>query len=320
MGRMIEGEWKTDWYEPDEEGHFKRPNTVFHGRVSREASAEFAPEPGRYHLYVAWACPWAHRTLIARHLLGLEDAIDVSIVHPLMLEDGWTFDASQPGCTPDKLYDHEHLRDLYRHADARYTGRVTVPVLWDKRHETIVNNESREIVHMLDREFVEPGSRDVELFPHELAGEVNAVTDAIYQPINNGVYRAGFATSQTAYEEAAEELFAALDHWEGVLAGQRYLCGDRLTAADVFMFTTLFRFDLVYHTHFKCNVRRIIDYPNLWGFVRDIYQTKNIAGTTHIAQTKLHYFGSHDMINPTRIVPIGPEIDYSAPHDRSQFG
>jgi putative glutathione S-transferase len=316
---MVEGEWRTDWYEPDEEGRFQRPDTVFRNWVRRDGSSPHEPEEGRYHLYVAWACPWANRTLIARTLKGLEDAIDVSIVHPFMGENGWEFHPDAEGCTEDRLFDSDYLYQVYRRADAHYTGRVTVPVLWDKKLNTIVNNESKEIIRMFDLEFDEFATGGHDLFPADIRSDVDEAIEEIYEPINNGVYRAGFAGTQSAYEEAVTELFGALDKWETVLSKQRYMCGDRLTAADICLFTTLFRFDIVYYTHFKCNVRQIRDYPNLWNFVLDMYQTDGIAETTNIDHTKRHYFGSHETINPKRIVPVGPRIRYDAPHDRDRF-
>lgn len=320
MGRLVEGEWRTDWYESGAEGEFQRPDTVFRDWVRQDGSTRHEPESDRYHLYVAWACPWANRALIARKLKGLEDAIDISIVHHFMGENGWEFHPEEPGCTPDHLFESDYLHQVYTRADEDYTGRVTVPVLWDKKHGTIVNNESKEIIRMFDLEFGDVATNDIELFPADLRDEVDRAIEAIYEPINNGVYRCGFATTQRAYEHAARELFDALDHWEDVLSEQRYMCGDRFTAADICMFTTLFRFDIVYYTHFKCNVRQIREYPNLWNFVLDVYQMDGIAETTNIDHTKKHYFASHETVNPKRIVPIGPDIDYDAPHDRDRFG
>lgn len=279
---------------------------------------DFPLEAGRYHLYVSLACPWAHRTLIARSLLGLEESTSISVSHPLMLEHGWVFREGDAEI-PDPHLGIDYLWQLYVAADPTFTGRVTVPVLWDRERATIVNNESREILRMLTTEFRPLWTREVELCPEDLREEIDRVIDAIYEPVNNGVYRSGFARSQEAYEEAVTELFDALDHWESVLAGQRYLCGDRLTEADICMFTTLVRFDAVYHTHFKCNIRRVVDYPNLWGFVRDVYQTPHVAETVRFDHIKQHYFGSHETINPTGIVPVGPTIDYTAPHDRDRF-
>lgn len=319
MGRMVEGEWTTDWYEPDEEGHFRRPDTQFRDWVRKDGSTDFQPVAGRYHLYVAYACPWASRVLMLRKLKGLEDAIDYSVVHPFMSDDGWHFDASEPGATADDLFGYELLREVYSRADSNYTGRVTVPVLWDKQNATIVNNESKELIQMLDYEFDGLSTRECSLFPAEIRSEVLAVIDEIYEPINNGVYRCGFAGKQTAYEQAAGELFDALDRWEQVLAEQRYLCGAQFTAADICMFTTLVRFDPVYYTHFKTNLRRIVDYPNLWNYVKEIYQMPGVVETVNMDHIKRHYFQSHETINPKRIVPIGPAIDFEEPHDRDRF-
>ncbi|MFO7563333.1 MAG: glutathione S-transferase family protein [Enhygromyxa sp.] len=318
MGHLVDGQWSTQWYEPDAEGRFVRPQTRFHGKIS--ADGPFAPAVGRYHLYVSLACPWAHRTLIVRTLKGLERAIDVSVVDHFMGEDGWRFDPEVPGATTDALFGSRYLREVYLRADPRYTGRVTVPILWDREGDTIVNNESREIVRMLDHELAGVAERDVDLAPIELRAEVERVIDAIYEPINNGVYRAGFATSQAAYDEAVDELFAALDHWEGVLEGQRWLAGERLSEADIFLFTTLIRFDLVYHTHFKCNRKRVIDYPNLWGFVREIHQLPGVAQTCNFEHIRRHYYGSHEHINPYRIVATGPQLELAAPHGRESKG
>jgi putative glutathione S-transferase len=319
MGRLVEGQWTTEWYSPDARGRFVRGETKFRDRVTRDGSSGFPAEAGRYHLYVSLACPWAHRTLIVRKLLGLEDAISISVVHPFMGDDGWTFEEA-PGTLPDALFGSRFLREVYLQAAADYTGRVTVPVLFDRRKKTIVNNESREIITMLATDFAAPGGGSIALYPEPLRGVIDETITAIYTPINNGVYRAGFATSQEAYDEAVTELFAALDRWDAVLANQRYLCGDALTLADVCLFTTLFRFDPVYHGHFKCNLRRIADYPSLWPYVRDIYQTPGVAETCDLWHIKQHYYRSHPMINPTRIVPKGPVIDHRAPHGRERLG
>lgn len=319
MGKMVEGEWRTDWYESGDDGSFQRPDTVFHDHVRADGSTDYLPESGRYHLYVAWACPWAHRTLITRKLKGLEDAIDVSVVHWFMGENGWEFKPEEDGCTRDHLFGKEYLRQVYKDADDSYTGRVTVPVLWDKETGTIVNNESREIIRMFDHEFAGIAKNDVDLAPEELRDSIEETITAIYEPINNGVYRCGFATSQGAYEEAANELFEALEHWEEVLSKNRYLCGDRFSEADICLFTTLMRFDLVYFTHFKCNLRQIRDYPNLWNYTREIYQMPGMTETLNLEHTKHHYYGSHETVNPKLIVPIGPDIDFTAPHDRARF-
>lgn len=316
MGRLVNGAWTNEWYTPDAEGRFVRGETAFRQWITGDGSSGFPGEPSRYHLYVAYACPWAHRTLIARSLLGLEDSLSVSVVNPFMGDDGWTFAEAQ-GTIPDPIHQARFLWEVYVARRPDYTGRVTVPVLLDKSTGAIVNNESREILRMLGA--MKGARRD--LAPEPQREEIDRTIDAIYTPINNGVYRAGFAVSQGAYEEAVTELFAALDHWEEVLSTRRYLCGAELTEADICLFTTLYRFDPVYHGHFKCNVRRIQDYPNLWGFVRDVYHVPGVAATCHIDHIKEHYYRSHPHINPTRIVPVGPSIDYAARHGRDvRFG
>jgi putative glutathione S-transferase len=322
MGRLVDGQWSTDWYQPDADGRFQRPPTQFRHWVRNTGDAPFRPADGRYHLYVSLACPWAHRALIMRALVGLEHAIDISVVEHFMSDQGWRFDARVAGATADKVLGHEYLRDVYLAADAHYTGRVTVPILWDLHTHTIVNNESREIVRMFDHEFGGVARRDIDLAPTALIDEVDRVIDAIYEPINNGVYRAGFATSQRAYEEAVGELFDALEHWDAVLGRQRWLAGERMTEADIFLFTTLIRFDLVYHTHFKCNRKRIVDYPHLSGFVRELYQVPAIAATCDFQHIARHYYASHESINPHRIVAVGPllEQELARPHGRERLG
>lgn len=326
MGRLVDGQWTTEWYPPDAEGRFVRPPTRFRHVVrgpsepARDEGPDFVAAPGRYHLYASLACPWAHRTLILRALLGLERAIDVSIVDHFMGAEGWRFDPSVPGATPDRVLGSAYLREVYVAADPHYTGRVTVPILWDRERATIVNNESREIIRMLDHAFVELAEHPIDLCPPDMRAQVDACIDAIYEPINNGVYRAGFATKQAAYEQAVDELFAALDHWEAVLDRQRWLAGERPSEADVCLLTTLLRFDPVYHGHFKCNRRRIVDYPNLWGFVRELWQVPAIAATCDLDHIRRHYYASHEGINPTRIVAVGPALDYAAPHGRERVG
>ncbi len=314
-GMMVDGEWKTEDDIPRENGRFRRSTTSFRGWVSSDGSTGFPAEAGRYHLYIAWACPWAHRTAILRRLKGLEDAIGLSAVGSFMGDDGWAF-YDEPGVIPDGVNGSRFLREVYAKADPGYTGRVTTPVLWDKERETIVNNESREIVRMLDTEFGGISTADADFLPEDLRGEIDATIDAIYEPINNGVYRSGFATTQEAYEEAVTDLFDALDHWEGVLSTRRYLCGDRITEADWCMFPTLVRFDAVYHGHFKCNLRRIVDYPHLWAYARDLYQRPGFGDTVDFDQIKRHYYMTHPQLNPTRIVPQGPVVDWLAPHGR----
>jgi glutathionyl-hydroquinone reductase len=318
MGMMVDGEWKTEGDIPRENGRFKRSTTSFRDRISSDGSTRFPAETDRYHLYIAWACPWAHRTAIMRKLKGLEDAIDLSAVGSFMGDDGWAF-YDEPGVIPDPVNGAHYLREVYAKADPDYTGRVTTPVLLDKESGTIVNNESREIIRMLDTEFggISTGA---DFYPEDLRDEIDATIDAVYEPINNGVYRSGFATTQEAYDEAVAELFDALDHWEDVLSTSRYLCGDRVTEADWCMFPTLVRFDAVYHGHFKCNLRRVVDYPNLWGYLRDLYQYPGVAETVNMEHIKKHYYRSHESINPTRIVPKGPILDFSGHHDRGRLG
>jgi len=318
MGLMVDGKWTTEWYQPDSEGRFKRPETQFRNRVTADGSSGFKAEAGRYHLYVSHACPWAHRTIIMRKLKKLEDAISVSVVDHFMGDDGWAF-SDNPGTIPDNVNHKNFLREIYQLADPNYSGRVTVPVLWDKKEKTIVNNESREILRMLDTEFDAIADSSVSFAPRELLEKIDETQTAIYEPINNGVYRSGFATTQSAYEEAVTQLFDALDHWDNVLASQRYLCGDVITEADWCLFTTLIRFDAVYVGHFKCNLRRIVDYPNLWNYIKELYQIPGVAETCNFDHIKRHYYESHEGINPTRIVPRGPIIDYNEPHDRDRL-
>jgi glutathionyl-hydroquinone reductase len=302
MGQLVDGIWHPGWYTPDPKGAFQRPPTRFRGRVP-EVTAN------RYHLYVSHACPWAHRTLITRALRGLEHAISVTSVDPRMPDDGWRFRDHEP----DPHVGASFLREIYLAAEPRYTGRVTVPVLWDTHARTIVNNESREVMRMLDVDLA-PLARDpIEpcLAPDDLRAEIDAALDAIYNPINNGVYRAGFAGSQEAYENAVTQLFAALAHWDGVLGEQPFLCGARMTEADIALFTTLLRFDLVYYSHFKCNLRRLRDHANLWRFTRRMYQHPGIRPTCRLDEIRAHYYWSQPTVNPSRIIPLGP-ADYAA--------
>ncbi len=318
MGRLIDGEWTTEGYRSDEKGGFKRDATSFHARVTADGSSGYQAEAGRYHLYVSLACPWAHRTLIVRKLKGLEDAITVSVVDPYMGESGWYF-SDYPGSTRDEANGAEYLWQVYVKAKPGITARVTVPILWDKKTSSIVNNESREIVRMLDTQFDAIARNKVTLYPEPLRPRIDEEIDRMYEKVNNGVYRAGFAFTQEAYDVAVSELFTALDRYESVLEKQRYLCGDTLTEADVFLFTTLFRFDPVYYVHFKCNVRRITDYPALSGFLRDLYQTDGIAETCNLDHIKQHYYRSHPFLNPRGVVPKGPELDLAAPHGRERL-
>ena len=326
MGQLVDGKWQDVWYDTKSSGgRFVRSEAPWRdwvtadGRPAPGRTRGFKAEPGRYHLYVSLACPWAHRTLIFRKLKKREDVVSVSIVHHYMGTDGWTF-IKQDGATGDDLYGSDFLHQIYTRADPHYTGRVTVPVLWDRRQETIVSNESPEIIRMLNSAFDEWGDATLDFYPAPLREEIEAVNALVYPAINNGVYRAGFATSQQAYEEAFGELFAALDSLEGRLGATRFLVGNRLTEADWRLFTTLARFDAVYVGHFKCNLRRVADYPNLSNYVRDLYQVPGVAETVNLHHITSHYDGSHTSINPTRIVPVGPALDFDAPHDRARFG
>ena len=322
MGLLIDGKWHDQWYDTAASGgRFIRSESQFRNWITADGSpgpsgeGGFKAEPGRYHLYVSLACPWAHRTLIMRALKGLEDMISVSVVHWLMREDGWTF-TDGPGVVPDMLNNAEFLHQVYTAAQPDYSGRVTVPILWDKQRRTIVNNESSEIIRMLTRAFDEVGAKPGDYYPAALRDEIDAVNTRVYDGFNNGVYKAGFATSQTAYDEAVDGVFETLDWLEERLSRQRYLVGEQVTEADIRLFTTLVRFDEVYHGHFKCNRRRIVDYPNVWGFTREIYQLPGVAETVNMEHIKRHYYESHDTINPTGVVPCGPEPDFTAPYDR----
>lgn len=301
--------------EQDKSGEFDRQESDFR-RWVRRGDAEFPAQPGRYHLYVSLACPWAHRVIIARELEGLQDAIGMSVVDPIRDERGWAFREGR-GHGPDPVNGFEFLSEAYERTDPSFEGRVTVPVLWDAQRGVIVNNESSEILRMLGREFAEVATTPVDLYPEGLREEIDAVNDEVYENVNNGVYRAGFATKQGAYERAVRALFESLDELDRRLADQRYLVGERLTEADIRLFTTLVRFDAVYVGHFKCNVRRIADYPNLSGYLRDLFQTEGFGRTVDFDHIKRHYYETHGEINPTGIVPVGPELDLSAPHDRA---
>lgn len=320
MGLLIQGQWRDRWYETkDTGGRFVRKASGFRDWVRADGSTPYAPEAGRYHLYVSFACPWAHRTLIFRRIKGLTDVIGLSVVHPLMLGEGWTFGTDYPGATGDLVGQRPFYRDLYTAAVSDYSGRVTVPVLWDTVTNGIVSNESSEIIRMFDREFAavaDPAVPASDHYPGALREEIDFVNARVYDTLNNGVYRCGFATSQEAYEEAYVELFDTMDWLEERLATKRYLVGDTLTEADWRLFTTLVRFDAVYYSHFKCNRRRLIDYKNLWGFTRELYQRPGVAETVRMDHIKDHYFGSHESVNPTRIVPVGPALDFGAPHGR----
>ncbi len=319
MGMLVNGEWTTaipkDRYR---KGRFQRAATQFRGAVTADGSSGFEAEPGRYHLYVSHACPWAHRTMIYRRLKGLEEAISVSVVDAFMGEDGWKFTENE-GCIPDAVNNAGFMRDIYRKARPDYTGRCSVPVLWDKRTGTIVNNESPEIIRMLNSAFDAFGDASLDFYPEHLRAEIDAVNELVYETINNGVYKCGFAQTQEAYEEVFDKLFAALDECEARLGRTRYLVGERVTEADWRLFPTLIRFDAVYVGHFKCNRQRIDDYPNLSNYLRELYQWPGVAETVHLDHIKNHYHQSHETINPTRIVPKGPALDFTGPHDRGRL-
>lgn len=321
MGLLIDGVWRDQWYDTKSTGgRFKRQDSAFRNWVTADGEAGptgeggFKAEPDRYHLYVSLACPWAHRTLIFRKLKKLDGLIGVSVVDPLMLEHGWTF-----GEGTDELLGKRYLHEVYKTARPDYTGRVTVPVLWDKRQNTIVSNESADIIRMLNSAFDAWGDAGLDFYPEALRAEIDEVNAFVYDRVNNGVYKAGFATEQGPYEEAFDALFEALDELEARLSRQRYLAGDRLTEADWRLFTTLVRFDPVYFGHFKCNRRRLADYPNLWGFTRELYQAPGVAETVNLTHIKRHYYESHKTINPTGIVPKGPAIDYAGAHGRDRL-
>lgn len=325
MGLLVDGVWNDVWYDTSKTGgRFERSESQFRDFITLDgAPAEgrtrsFKAEPGRYHLYVSYACPWAHRTLIFRKLKKLEHVISFSVVHHFMGENGWTF-LKADGATGDELYGLEYLHQIYIKADPHYSGRVTVPVLWDKKTETIVSNESAEIIRMLNEVFDEWGDASVDLYPKPQRVQIDAMNDLVYPNINNGVYRAGFATTQRAYEEAFEQLFSTLDELENILSRHRYLLGNQQTEADWRLFTTLVRFDAVYVGHFKCNLRRIEDYPNLSNYLHDLYQVPGIAETVNMQHIKAHYYGSHKTINPMGIIPQGPELDLTRSHDRNRF-
>ena len=319
MGLLVEGKWQDQWYETKSSGgRFIRKESPFRDWVRADGSTAFAPEAGRYHLYVSLACPWAHRTLIVRKLKKLESVISVSVVEPLMAEHGWEF-GSAGGGTADEVNGAQFLHQIYTLADSSFTGRVTVPVLWDRKTGSIVNNESSEIIRMFNSEFDAFGEASVDLVPDALRPEIDEINAYVYPRINNGVYRCGFATTQEAYEEAYRELFEGLDQIDARLAQRRYLLGSRFTEADWRLFTTLVRFDAVYVGHFKCNRKRIADYENLSGYLRDLYQVPGVSDTVNMTHIKRHYYESHRTINPTAVVPLGPELNLDAPHGREQL-
>ena len=320
MGMLIDGTWRDQWYDTSAtRGKFVRSESLFRNWITASGEAGpsgeggFRAEAHRYHLYVSQACPWAHRALILRKLKGLEELISVDVVHPLMLDRGWSFSDDYPGATGDRLYQSQHLYEIYTRVSPEITTRVTVPVLWDKARQTIVSNESSEIIRMLNSAFDEVGARELDLYPHALRPEIDALNERVYHAINNGVYKSGFATTQEAYHAAANALFDELDQLEGHLEGRDYLVGDQLTEADVRLAVTLFRFDLVYVQHFKLDRNRLVDYPNLWRHTRRIYQLEGVAETTNFDHIREHYFRSHPTVNPHGIIPLGPQLDWWAP-------
>jgi putative glutathione S-transferase len=323
MGLLIDGVWQDQPREQGTGGRFERAASAFRnwvtptGRPGPTGHDGFAAATGRYHLYVSLACPWAHRTLIMRALKGLEQIVPVSVTHWLMADQGWTFTPGE-GVVPDPLFNSRYLHELYSRADHSYSGRASVPVLWDRHTQTIVNNESSEIIRMFNSAFDTVGATPGDYYPKQHRSDIDVLNERIYGTLNNGVYKAGFATTQAAYEEAVTPLFETLDFLEERLGQSRFLVGDSLTEADIRLFTTLVRFDAVYHGHFKCNVRRIVDYPNLWGYTRDIYQMPAVTPTVNFLHIKRHYYMSHKQINPTGIVPIGPALDFDAVTERSK--
>ncbi|WP_318438834.1 glutathione S-transferase family protein [Photobacterium leiognathi] len=322
MGLLVDGKWHTDWYDTKSTGgKFERKASSFRNWITKDGSAGitgeagFKAEPNRYHLYVSLACPWAHRAIIYRQLKGLDSIIPMSVVNAYMGENGWNFEAGD-GVVADPIFNAQFLHQIYTQADPDYTGRVTVPVLWDKHKQTIVSNESADIIRMLNSAFDDVGAVKGDFYPQALRQQIDELNDFVYANINDGVYRAGFATTQEAYDEAVIALFDALEVIEQRLSTQRYLLGDHITEADWRLFTTLVRFDAVYVGHFKCNLKRIVDFPHLWGYVQDLYQVEGIAQTVDIDYIKAHYYGSHETINPTRIIPKGPKLDFLSPHHR----
>jgi putative glutathione S-transferase len=313
MGLLVEGQWHTDWYDTKStKGEFVRQGSQFHHWIGDE-DGRYPAQAKRYHLFVSLACPWAHRTLIFRSLKGLEEVIGITVVKPEMLENGWEIAGDSP------VEGIQYLHELYTQAEPTYSGRVTVPVLWDTQTQSIVNNESADIIRMLNTRFNEFSDHRHDYYPQALQSEIDEINDYVYDNINNGVYKAGFATTQAAYERAFNGLFTALDEIEARLENQPYLVGEYLTEADWRLFTTLIRFDSVYHGHFKCNARAIEAYPNLSNYVRALYQHQNVRDTVNFEHIKKHYYYSHDTINPTRIVPMGPNVDYDAKHNRARF-
>ncbi|MEL7125688.1 MAG: glutathione S-transferase family protein [Pseudomonadota bacterium] len=325
MGVLVDGVWHDTWYDTKSSGgKFQRSQAKFRNWITADGAAGpsgiggFAAESGRYHLYVSYACPWAHRTLIFRALKDLGAHISISVVHPDMLSDGWTFDTDADGATGDALYGLAFARDIYTKADPTFSGRVTVPILWDTQQNTIVSNESSEIIRMFNSAFNDLTGNSDDYWPEALRDEIAPINDRIYDTFNNGVYKSGFATTQAAYDAAVHPLFDTMDWLEERLRTRRYLMGEQQTEADWRLFPTLVRFDAVYHLHFKCNRKRLVDYPNLWAYTRDLYQTPGVSDTVNMHHVVRHYHYSHESINPHRIIPINPVIDFDAPHNRDQ--
>lgn len=312
LGQLVDGKWTSEWTERSEDGQFKRMPTHFHHWITADGSSGFKAEPGRYHLYISLGCPWAHRTVLLWQLKGLQEIVGLSIVDPVISSQGWAF-SDKEGCIRDSVNHAEYLWEIYVKAKPDYTGRVTVPVLWDSQTQAIVNNESRHIIEMFNREFnafMPDEHQSLDFYPEHQKAKIDEVISAIYHPINNGVYRSGFASSQTAYEQAVNELFQALDYWEAILVHQRYLCGDAITLADWCLFTTLFRFDLAYYGLFKCNLKRLIDYPNLWAYARSLHQQPGVSAVCSRSHVKQLYYAGLPELNPSRIIPVGPEISF----------
>lgn len=323
MGLLVDGTWRDRWYDTSKTGgKFERSDSQFRNWITADGSAGptgdggFKAEAGRYRLYVSLACPWAHRTLIFRALKGLEEMIPVSVTDWLMGEQGWTFEGDDPGIVPDPIHNVQYLHQLYTAVDPSFSGRVTVPVLYDTRTDRIVSNESSEIIRMLNTAYDGIGAKAGDYYPVALRADIDAINARIYDTVNNGVYKAGFATTQQAYEDAVHPLFETLDWLEDILSRNRYLTGDQVTEADWRLFTTLVRFDAVYVGHFKCNIRRLVDYPNLWAFTRELFQWPGVRQTVNMRHIKSHYYASHETVNPTGIIPVGPAINFDAPHHR----
>jgi len=315
LGQLVNGKWTTEWTERNEKGQFQRMSTQFRQWITADGSSGFKAESGRYHLYISLGCPWAHRTVLLWKLKGLENIISLSIVDPVISEQGWQF-SDYAGSIRDTVNNADYLWQVYVKSNPTYTGRVTVPVLWDKQTNQIVNNESRQIIQMFNSEFnqfLDSESQNIDFYPLQLREAIDLILDDIYQPINNGVYRCGFATSQVAYDEAVTELFEALEKYEAILGQQKYLCGTQITLADWCLFTTLFRFDLAYYGLFKCNLKRLIDFPHLWDYCRGLYQYQQVQSVCDINHVKRLYYAGLPELNPSRIVPLGPSVDFSQP-------